>query len=127
MSELYAQFGAVQEELLPKKKFSFKDRPRKTGAPKPTVNPSLALGGGVAGRVPVAVAPGDGDQNTTKLSGRKNEVIEPSVSWPSGLTWVVLWLVTGTAAAGRLPPGVTDIRPYVRKRKAKLSQGTEHS
>ena len=93
MAQLYIQFTSAQEELLPKKKFSFKSRPRKAAAPKPTVNPGLALAR-EASSTP-AVPLGDSGKNQTHFSGKEKELIAPMVRFSSvtivlGLDPVVL-------------------------------------
>jgi hypothetical protein len=76
MTQLYAQFTSVQEQLLPKKRFSFKARPKKTGvAPKPTVNPSLSQARDTGRSPPVLPDP---DPNQARFTGREKELIAPT-------------------------------------------------
>ena len=85
VAQLYTQFCAAQDQLLPKKRFSFKARPGKATAPKPTVNPSLALAREEGGSAP-AVPLGDTGQQLTRFSGKEKQLIAPTVSSPVLMT-----------------------------------------
>ena len=83
MTQLYAQFTSLQEQLLPKKTFSFKARPRKAPAgPKP------AVGSGISQASDTERAPPPllllVDPNQTQFSGKEKELIAPAVSIYSG-------------------------------------------
>ena len=79
MIELLVQVGTAQDQLLPKKKFAFKSRPKKSAPAKSSTDPTPPPPPPPADAVSTQNSP-LGHQNLTGFSSKENEVLSLPVS-----------------------------------------------